>query len=262
MLLIFINFIGNRENPEFQTREPFPFLKGVVISFRNRAFVILLIAYLLALAGGAMVAPLTPYMGEYVFRVQNPWLVPAIVLVFLVGAAASVYPWMKLSQKIGKNKTWNIGMAIGAVAGFTAMVVYNEGAWVWWLIISILAGMGYGCTTSIGPSLFADVVDSDELETGRRREGVFFGVMTFVEKAAVGLAVFAGLQGLDLIGYVPNVEQTASVIFGMKFLFCLMPAICHVVAVIVFLLFPITPEVHAQIRAELDKRAVEVVATN
>jgi GPH family glycoside/pentoside/hexuronide:cation symporter len=100
----------------------------------------------------------------------------------------------------------------------------------------------------------ADVIDSDELETGRRREGAFVGVWSFVDKAAVGLAVFLGLQGLDAIGYEPNVEQNSDVIGGMKFLYCLLPAIFHLIALVILQRFPITPEVYAEIRARLDGR--------
>jgi Na+/melibiose symporter-like transporter len=45
------------------------------------------------------------------------------------------------------------------------------------------------------------------------------------------------------------------VIEGMKFLYCLLPAVFHLIALLVFQRFPITPEVHAGIRAQLDVRA-------
>ncbi len=43
--------------------------------------------------------------------------------------------------------------------------------------------------------------------------------------------------------------------FGIKFLYCIVPAVCHLAAVIIFQRFPITAEVHAGIRAQLDARA-------
>jgi Na+/melibiose symporter-like transporter len=41
----------------------------------------------------------------------------------------------------------------------------------------------------------------------------------------------------------------------MKLLYCVLPAVLHLVALLIFQKFPITPEVHARIRAELDARA-------
>jgi hypothetical protein len=40
-----------------------------------------------------------------------------------------------------------------------------------------------------------------------------------------------------------------------EFLYCVLPTVCHIVAIIIFQWFPITPEVHAEIRAKLDARA-------
>jgi Na+/melibiose symporter-like transporter len=57
-----------------------------------------------------------------------------------------------------------------------------------------------------------------------------------------------------VIGYEPNVEQNPKVIAGMKFLYCLLPAILSLAALLIFQRFPITPEVHARIRAQLDAR--------
>ncbi len=259
MFLILISFRGTRENPEFQRREPIPFFEGVGITFRNRAFVIILIVWVLTITGSSFLAPLTIYMAKYV--IGKPQVVSGVILSYIGGAAASIYLWVKLAKRIGKNKTWTIGMSVAAVAFFLS-ITYHEGTWVRWLILAVIAGTGYGCATSIGPSLTADVIDSDELKTGRRREGAFFGLLTFAEKSAIGLALFIGMGGLELIGYVPNVPQTESVIWGMKFLYCLLPGVCYVAAILVFQLFPITPEIHAQIRAELDKRGAEREPSN
>ena len=63
-----------------------------------------------------------------------------------------------------------------------------------------------------------------------------------------------GLQGLEQIGYKPNVEQTEQVKFGIKFLYSILPAAFHLIAVLIFQKFPITQEVHAEIRAQLEAR--------
>ncbi len=251
MVLILIMFRGVRENPEFQTREPIRFFEGLKTIFRNRAFLILLIVFLLLVVGGAFLYPLTRYIDDYV--VVNRRMTSYVILCYIGGAAASVYLWVKLAQRIGKNKTLTISMLIASVAYFLAFT-YHQDTWLRWLILATIAGTGFGCAMTIAPSIAADVIDLDEFETGRRREGAFFGMMTFVEKSMVGLAIPIGMIGLHVIGYVPNVEQTPQVILGMKLLYCILPGVCHVAAAIIFQKFPITPEVHARIRAELDRR--------
>ena len=52
----------------------------------------------------------------------------------------------------------------------------------------------------------ADLLDEQELSTGRRQEGVFFAAGTFVLKATTGLgAMLAGIV-IDIIGLAPGSE--------------------------------------------------------
>jgi GPH family glycoside/pentoside/hexuronide:cation symporter len=252
MVLIFIMVARVREDPSYQTREPFPFFRGLGVTFRNRAFLVLLLVYLFSVVGGSFLAMLTPFVAEYV--VHEPWVVPYVLVVFMGSSVAAIALWVRLAKKYGKKKTWSVAMGIATV-GYFLSFTYHEGTWIRWLVLAVIVGGASGCTWALGPAISADVVDSDELETGRRREGAFFGVWALLDKAAVGLAAFIGLRGLHAIGYVPNVDQSESVVLGMKFLYCLLPGICHLVALLIFQKFPITPEVHARIRAQLNARA-------
>jgi GPH family glycoside/pentoside/hexuronide:cation symporter len=90
-------------------------------------------------------------------------------------------------------------MRLGTI-GYAVSYSYHEGTWVLWMILAVVVGAASGCTMTRGPAIAADVIDSDELETGARREGVFLGVWSLVDKAAVGLAIFVGMQGLEHIG--------------------------------------------------------------
>jgi sugar (glycoside-pentoside-hexuronide) transporter len=251
MLLILFAFFRLRENPSHQHPEPLAFFEGLRLTFRNRAFVILVAVYLTSIIGGSFIAMLTPYIAKYV--IGAPWVIPFVVLAYIGGAIASMPLWVRMAKRRGKNRTWTLAMLVGAV-GYFITFSYHEGTWIRWIVLAVVVGSAVGCTSAIGNAILADVVDGDELETGRRREGAFFGIMAFLDKAAVGIAAFIGLRGLQAIGYQPNVEQTESVIFGLKFLYCLLPGACHVLALLLFQRFPMTPEVHARIRAALDAR--------
>jgi GPH family glycoside/pentoside/hexuronide:cation symporter len=251
LVLILLAFFRLREPAAVPDAQTFPFFQGLRVTFRNKAFVVLLFVYMISLVGGSFIAPLTLYMAKYVIVAE--WAVKYVMLAYLAGALLSIPLWLRLSARGGKNRTWITALVVGTV-GYAAAYTYHEGTWVLWICLAVVVGAANGCTMTLGPAISADVIDSDELETGQRREGAFIGVWSFVDKAAVGLAVFIGLQGLQAVGYVPNVAQTPTVIAGLKFLYCLLPAICHLAALLIFLRFPITPEVHAGIRAQLDAR--------
>lgn len=247
--LILVSFARVRERAREQRSSSF--VEGLRTTFRNHAFVVLMLTYLVSLVGGSFIAPLTLYMAKYVIRAE--WVVPIVMIAYLAGSIASVALWVRLSRRIGKNRTWAAGMIL-ATAVYATSFSYHEGTWALWIVLAALIGAAHGCTMTLGASISADVIDSDELETGHRREGAFMGIWSFMDKAAIGLAIFVGMQGLERIGYRPNVEQTPEVILGIKVLYCLVPAVCQVVALLVFRRFPITPAVYADIRAQLDAR--------
>ena len=76
----------------------------------------------------------------------------------------------------------------------------------------------------------------------------------FLEKAALGLTVFIGMQALDKMGYTPNVEQPARVWWALKFLYSILPAICFGACYFLLRFYPITQQEHERIRTEIEAK--------
>jgi Na+/melibiose symporter-like transporter len=71
-----------------------------------------------------------------------------------------------------------------------------------------LAGFFASVLWVLPSSMLADVADDDELNTGYRREGLFFGMLSFGEKIAAGMAIL--LSGA-LIEYFVRLEPSSAV---------------------------------------------------
>jgi GPH family glycoside/pentoside/hexuronide:cation symporter len=126
-----------------------------------------------------------------------------------------------------------------------------------WGLLALFAGFAYGCTMAMAPSMMADVIDMDELQTGKRREGAYFGIWSFIDKSALGVAVFVGMQALDLAGYEPNVDQTTRVIWTIKTLYFILPAVCFATSCYLLRYYPITQQEHARIRTEIEAKLID-----
>jgi GPH family glycoside/pentoside/hexuronide:cation symporter len=89
-------------------------------------------------------------------------------------------------------------------------------------------------------AILPDVTELDYAETGIRREGVFYGLWNFTLK--VGQAFATALMGwiLSAFGYVPDVAQSASSIFGIRFLCGPAPAVFFIAGVVVLSFYPIS----------------------
>jgi len=115
-------------------------------------------------------------------------------------------------------------------------------------------GIGYGGMMTIPSSILADVVDVDELVTGERREGLYFGTWDFIRKLASNLGKWAPMMGLSLLGYIEGAEsQLPSVREGIRLMFSIGPAIVFLIGVVVMIKFPMTRAEHDDIRKQLDE---------
>jgi GPH family glycoside/pentoside/hexuronide:cation symporter len=54
-----------------------------------------------------------------------------------------------------------------------------------------LVGIPVSGIMVLPPALLADVIDYDETLTGRRREGIYYGVQAIFQKIAIGLSIAA-----------------------------------------------------------------------
>jgi GPH family glycoside/pentoside/hexuronide:cation symporter len=115
------------------------------------------------------------------------------------------------------------------------------------LCILVWAGSVVGVRLFLGPSMQADVIDYDELYTGKRREaqyGALWALMakfTMIPSASVPLAVLA------VVGFEPNVQQTDAVKLALRVIYSFGPASMGILAFAIAVFFPIKEETHRRI---------------
>jgi GPH family glycoside/pentoside/hexuronide:cation symporter len=104
-------------------------------------------------------------------------------------------------------------------------------------------------------SMTADVIDLDELNTGKRREGTFGAIYWWMVK--FGFAIAGGLSGviMSTVGFDSGAEtQPEGAIEGLRFFFSALPVLGTLGAMYVMRNYNVTEERSGEIRAALDKR--------
>jgi GPH family glycoside/pentoside/hexuronide:cation symporter len=128
------------------------------------------------------------------------------------------------------------------------------------LILAVLAGVSVSTAHVLPDAIFPDVLEWDELRTGKRREGIYYGVKNFVRKLAGAMAIFMALQALGWFGYqappkgVTLFAQPASALAAIRIMTAPMGALFLIGAVAVAWFYPLTRERHARIRRLLARR--------
>ncbi len=95
-------------------------------------------------------------------------------------------------------------------------------------------------------SLIPDVVEHDELMTGERREGVYYGVRGLMGKVSDALGLFVGGWALKLFGFLPNEPQSDATLLGIRLFFGPIPALLTFLSLPLLIWFPITRKSHAE----------------
>ena len=91
-----------------------------------------------------------------------------------------------------------------------------------------------GVSTTV---MLADTVDYGEYKCGVRSEAIVFSVQTFTAKFGSAIAGFIGAMVLSLVGYVPNVMQTADTILGLRLMMFVASASLFIIILFIYLKF-------------------------
>jgi GPH family glycoside/pentoside/hexuronide:cation symporter len=245
---LYVNLVLQiRERPDFGARAPNPLVPGLRRVFRNKAFRILLIVYLTGAITGAIPGLMMPYFTKYVLQPENPdaWL--AIFLAAYFGSGFLVLPiWIWLARRFEKKPVW-LASFVPGITGSTALFFMGPGdIWPTFFVL-IWAGAAFGAGLFLGPAMQADVIDYDELYTGKRREAQYGALWSIMQKFVVIPSMSVPLAILASVGYLPNVPQTETVQFTISAIFGLGPATTASIALILGFMYPISRRVHQKI---------------
>jgi GPH family glycoside/pentoside/hexuronide:cation symporter len=248
MVLLFVwPVLRLREHPEFATRKRAPFVPGIRRALRNRPFRILLFATILGTIPATMPTLLMPYFTKYVLQVEDQWRL-VFAGIYVVSGFLSLPVWMGVARRIGKLPVWIITATIGIASSFVLFTV-GEGQTTRMIVLEIIRGFAAGAIVILGPAMMADVIDYDELRTGRRREAQFGAFVSLVPKFVAILGATLPLALMGAAGYDPTMPTlTDEATLAIRGLFALFPIAFHVGALLILLRYPISRDVHRAIR--------------
>jgi GPH family glycoside/pentoside/hexuronide:cation symporter len=179
--------------------------RNILSALTNADYRYVVIGYLFTNISSALIGSIGMHVFTYTFEFGNYGI--ALIFGVLFGVSILSQPvWVKISVYMDKKPAVLLGLASSMVSAvyFLVLVLYRDsvaGMTSWFMPFSLLAGFGMGGLFSLPLSMIADTIDVDELETGQRNEGIFYGCMTLCYKLSQSVAIFILGIFLDMIKF-------------------------------------------------------------
>jgi GPH family glycoside/pentoside/hexuronide:cation symporter len=169
-------------------------------------------------------------------------------------AIAMVVVWERVAKFSDKRTIFLLGAPLSILA-LIALLTLQPGNVRMMYLLGMFAGMGVATLYMVPFSMLPDVVDLDELETGLRREGLYFSAVVFLQKVGIAIALFASGTLLDLTGFVANADnQPGLALWTIRLLIGPLPALLLLGSVWFAYRYPISRDRHQQILLALAER--------
>ncbi len=163
----------------------------------------------------------------------------------------------RMSKKIGKKKAFMISQGISIIGYIMLWFLFIPGKPYMFLFALPFFSFGIGGLFTLMMSMTSDVIDIDELNTGKRREGVFGAIYWWMVK--FGFA-FAGLLTgaiMTFVGFVPDTVNTEASITGIRIFYSGLPIFGTLAAMWIMRNYDLTEKRALVISAALAKRKLE-----
>ncbi len=248
-LLIIATTLKVKERPEFyRVDQPLPLKEAIRYTFTSKSFLLLVSQNFMSILMQSLVVGMLFYLADYVLRVNAILLLAAVFIPLFIGVPLT----SPIRRRLGVAGAQQLLLLVAGIALVLIAVVPNS------LIPVCLAVAGFGLA---GPQtltnvLFAQVADEDELRSGVRREGAFFGVNALLTKPAQSVALALIPFVLEAKGFVTReahggqmyLDQPASALFGIKALIGLIPGVALIIGAAILHWFPLKGRYLAQVQ--------------
>lgn len=242
-IILFITSYFYKENIFAQLQPHEPFIEGLKLTLKNKPFWIYVIpAFMITLVYPVFSTGLLYYVDYVVIGQDVLFFLIIFLLAIIVGSVI-------LSQKIGAIGGKNLMMysLLGIALAFALLFFIGNNVLLAIIPFSIVGFFFAGASIGNGV-LVGDVIDNDELITGKRREAIYGGVNAIVTKPAISIANWLFLSTLTFFNFQEPIvingvaikqPQSDLAIIGILVAFCILPAIFLTIGSIALKWYPL-----------------------
>lgn len=251
-----------RERYSGRVQEKIRLWQAIRETLQNRAFVLLLGAVFLTFFG--LFCAIVIYSNLNIYHIAAGSKDKAAAVGMHVGIIKGVGELLMLpvftllAMRFQKHRLAAAGLMVSAGGYLLSLATFRPDLPYLQLAAYLPANLGLCACWLLNGSMMADVCDSDELSTSRRREGMFSAVFSICYKAGIAAGALFGNYLLQWCGVRGESDASANVltlapeIIGrIRWAYALPPALCFAGAAALMLIYPLSRKRMARIRGML-----------
>jgi len=191
------------------------------------------------------------YLADYVLRISTIVVLACAFIPLIIGVPITTL----IRRRLGVAGAQQLLLVIAGVG--LALIPFVPTSFI--LPCLAMAGFGLSGPQTLTNVLFAQVADEDELRSGVRREGAFFGVNALLTKPAQSIALTLVPLILESTAFVTReanqgqifLDQPASALFGIKVLIGLIPGLALILGAILLSWYPLRGKYLEQVQEQV-----------
>ena len=247
--------VSNNTKKEEYNNTNLSIVEQIRIAFSNRPFLFVIGIYLCSWLGVQLTASILPYFVIYWMQLPEGTF-PQVAIAVQGTALIMLFVWSFVSKKVGKKAVYFMGICLWIIAQ-GGLFFTQPGQVGLMYFLAVIAGFGVSTAYLVPWSMIPDVIDLDELNTGQRREGIFYSFMVFLQKIALAIGLFLVGVALDIAGFIETIPgetsptQPDSALLAVRIAIAPLPTIFLIVGLLLAYFYPITRELHNEILLKL-----------
>lgn len=262
-LLFYLTFAWTNERIHPPKDQKSSLMEDLMNLAKNSQWFILLGAGVCTLVFNSLRDGSAIYYFKYYYKAQTAFQLPLTdiainysTLYLVLGQAANIIGVVlakPVSDSIGKKNTFLYAIVL---AGILSVIFNGFGPDDFWLVFGFQFLISI-CAGSVFPllwSMYADIADHSEWQTGRRATGLIFSSSSMSQK--LGWTLGGAITGwlLAYWGFQANAEQTSEAQIGIRLMMSIIPAAGAFLSAAFILFYKLSDRMMLTVNDDLSKR--------
>ncbi len=242
--------------PHFVTKSSLNLRLALTLVWNNKPFMRLMLAGVTSSIGWYCIGTLYVfYLTYYLGANTQQW--SFLLLVYLGCSFAGTPIIVKISKRFNKHRLM-AALSIFGMLIFSTVLLMGQGDYQYYIFIQVFAGLVANAGNVLTPSMAADVIDQDTLESGQQRGALFMALWGMADKLALALAAGLTLPALQYFGFDPTIENDAAGLEALHFIYCLVPMFFLTLSALLIWFFPISREDQEGFRRRIEEEKLRL----